>query len=87
MDAVRQHRPDPTAGRTLMHGDYHPGNLLWRDGALTGVIDWNGARLGSRWFDVAYCRADVAALFGHASHHSSAKPSRNSVSDPAERTG
>ncbi|MFC7622093.1 phosphotransferase family protein [Microlunatus sp. GCM10028923] len=64
LEALRQHRPDPTAGTTLMHGDYHPGNLLWRDGMLTGVIDWNGARLGSRWFDLAYCRADVAALFG-----------------------
>ncbi len=64
VDAIRQHRPDPTASTTLMHGDCHPGNLLWRDGVLTGVVDWNGARLGSRWFDLAYCRADVAVLFG-----------------------
>lgn len=64
IDAIRQHRPDPTGSTILMHGDFHPGNLLWHDGVLTGVVDWNGTRLGSRWFDLAYCRADVAVLFG-----------------------
>ena len=24
----------------LLHGDYWPGNVLWKNGALVGVIDW-----------------------------------------------
>lgn len=63
VEAIRWHLPRP--GRSvLMHGDFHPGNIMWRHGTLTGVLDWGGARLGSRWFDLAYCRADVALLFG-----------------------
>ena len=27
----------------LMHGDYWPGNTLWKDGRLVGIIDWEDA--------------------------------------------
>ena len=46
------------------HGDLHPGNVIWTRGKLSGVVDWSGARIGSRWYEVAYCRADVALLLG-----------------------
>lgn len=62
--AIRRHRPSPDRSPVLMHGDFHPGNIVWSQGTLTGVVDWSGARLGSRWFDLAYCRADLALLFG-----------------------
>jgi len=29
------------AGRTFLHGDYHPANLIVHDGRLTGIIDFN----------------------------------------------
>lgn len=64
VEAIRRHHPGPDGSSVLMHGDFHPGNIVWRQGTLTGVVDWSGARLGSRWFDLAYCRADVALLFG-----------------------
>ncbi len=64
VEAIRRHHPGPDGSSVLMHGDYHPGNIVWSRGTLTGVVDWSGARLGSRWFDLAYCRADVAVLFG-----------------------
>lgn len=64
VEAIRRHRPSPDRSPVLMHGDFHPGNIVWSQGTLTGVVDWSGARLGSRWFDLAYCRADVALLFG-----------------------
>ena len=32
--------------RTAMHGDFWAGNLLVAGGRLSGVIDWEGARLG-----------------------------------------
>jgi len=48
----------------LIHGDFHPCQALWRDGALTGVIDWGDLSIGPRWYEVAYCRAEIALLYG-----------------------
>ncbi|ROS75889.1 Ser/Thr protein kinase RdoA (MazF antagonist) [Curtobacterium sp. PhB130] len=48
----------------LMHGDFHPGNVLWKDGVVSAVVDWSASRVGPRWFEVAYSRADIALLFG-----------------------
>lgn len=38
--------------------------MLWQDGALTGVVDWSGASLAPRGFDVGWCRLDLALLHG-----------------------
>ena len=48
----------------LVHGDFWPGNLLWRDGRLLAVVDWEDAELGDPLFDVAVCRLDLLMLFG-----------------------
>lgn len=64
VEAIRRHHPGPAKSAVLMHGDFHPGNIVWSRGRLTGVVDWSAARLGSRWFELAYCRADVALLRG-----------------------
>ena len=48
----------------LVHGDYWPGNLLWQRQRLTGVVDWEAARLGDPAEDVGTCRADLVMLFG-----------------------
>ncbi|WP_314176543.1 phosphotransferase family protein [Streptomyces winkii] len=50
--------------RVLSHFDYWSGNVLWRDGVLTGVIDWSGASLAPRGFDAGWCRLDLALLHG-----------------------
>jgi aminoglycoside phosphotransferase (APT) family kinase protein len=50
--------------RVLTHYDYWSGNVLWQDGRLTGVIDWDGAGLAPRGFDVGWCRLDLALLHG-----------------------
>jgi len=52
------------ARRTLVHGDYWPGNILWSRGRLVGVIDWEQPRLGDPTKDVATCRGDLSILFG-----------------------
>jgi len=37
----------------LLHGDWHPGNLLFRQGEVVSVIDFDSARLETRVADVA----------------------------------
>lgn len=49
---------------TLLHGDYWPGNVLWRDGTLVAVIDWEDARIGDPIADVANCRLELAMTLG-----------------------
>jgi aminoglycoside phosphotransferase (APT) family kinase protein len=65
LDVLRAAWPWPSSNdSTLLHGDYWPGNVLWKDGALVGVIDWEEARRGDPLFDVAVGRLDLAWAFG-----------------------
>jgi aminoglycoside phosphotransferase (APT) family kinase protein len=48
----------------LLHGDFWPGNLLWRDGRLVAVVDWEDAQLGDPLSDVANSRLDLLMLLG-----------------------
>ena len=48
----------------LLHGDYWPGNILWRDEQLAAVIDWEDARLGDPLIDLAISRLDLLWIFG-----------------------
>ena len=47
----------------LTHADYWSGNVVWRDGRLTGIVDWSGAARGPRGYDLAWCRLDLVLLF------------------------
>ena len=49
---------------TLLHGDFWPGNVLWRDGRLVAVIDWEDAKLGNPLEDVAITRFDTLFIYG-----------------------
>ncbi|MHC4948270.1 MAG: phosphotransferase enzyme family protein [Planctomycetota bacterium] len=37
----------------LLHGDWHPGNLLFREGEVVAVLDFDSARMEPRLIDVA----------------------------------
>ena len=52
------------AGFVLLHGDFWPGNMLWRDGALAAALDWEDAATGDPLSDVAIARLDLAIFFG-----------------------
>jgi homoserine kinase type II len=39
--------------RRILHGDWHPGNLLYRDGAIAAVLDFDSARVEPRMIDLA----------------------------------
>jgi aminoglycoside phosphotransferase (APT) family kinase protein len=57
--AVGAEHPGPLQGDDAVHVDYHPGNLLAVGGAITGVIDWDGAGRGDRRFDLVTLRFGV----------------------------
>lgn len=57
-------QPPPEAPPTVIHRDYHPGNVLWRYGRLSGVTDWVNASNGPRGIDVAHCGVNLTALVG-----------------------
>ena len=48
----------------LLHGDYWPGNLIWRDGRIAAVIAWEDAELGDPLFDLAITRLELLWLLG-----------------------
>lgn len=50
----------------LLHGDFWPGNCLWRNGRLTAVIDWEDAQLGDPLIDLAQSRSEIVWIFGPA---------------------
>lgn len=57
--------PLPQGNRSaLLHGDFWPGNLLWRDGRLVAVIDWEDAALGDPLADLANTRLEILWAFG-----------------------
>jgi aminoglycoside phosphotransferase (APT) family kinase protein len=51
------------APEVLAHCDYWSGNVVWRDGRLTGIVDWSGGARGPRGFDLGWCRLDLVLLY------------------------
>ena len=62
--SVRERPGDRTDAEVLLHHDFHHGNILWHGSRVTGVLDWNEARLGPPDCDVAYCSVDIAMTHG-----------------------
>ena len=56
----RQLRDEP---RVLSHNDFWSGNTVWLQGRLTGIVDWSGAGLAPRGYDLAWCRQDLVFLY------------------------
>jgi aminoglycoside phosphotransferase (APT) family kinase protein len=55
--------PEP-ADAVLLHRDYHPGNVLWNHGNVSGVVDWVNASIGCAHADVGHCRMVLALSWG-----------------------
>ena len=58
------HQPPLDPDRVFIHRDYHPGNVLWRRGRVTGVVDWQAASVGPRSVDVFWCWSNLIGQFG-----------------------
>jgi aminoglycoside phosphotransferase (APT) family kinase protein len=62
------YRARRSSGSSLIHRDFHPGNLLVDVGGITGVVDWGELTLGDPAVDVAWTRmilsTEVSAELG-----------------------
>ena len=62
IEAVKE--PGPGYNECFIHRDYHPSNILWVNGRISGVVDWVNACRGPAGIDVAWCRHNLASLHG-----------------------
>lgn len=56
--------PAPAYETCFIHRDYHPCNVLWKNGEVSGVVDWVNACKGPAGADVGHCRLNLALLYG-----------------------
>lgn len=55
--------PAPEYSPVFIHRDYHPVNVLWQDGQISGVVDWPNGCLGPAGVDVGHCRINLAQMY------------------------
>lgn len=55
---------EPSGEVVLLHRDYHPGNVLWSGGAVSGIVDWPNACRGVAALDVGHCQRDIVMTHG-----------------------
>jgi aminoglycoside phosphotransferase (APT) family kinase protein len=60
----------PQNRANLLHGDFWPGNILYRDGRIVAVIDWEDAKTGDPLADLANSRLEILWAFGRDAMHS-----------------
>jgi len=64
-DVLESTAPVPQRNESvLLHGDYWPGNILWKDGQLAAVIDWEDASVGDPLSDFANSRLEILWAVG-----------------------
>jgi len=57
--------PDHAGPTVLVQGDTGPGQFLFDNGHITGVIDWELAKFGDPMYDLAWVRGrDMSYPFG-----------------------
>ncbi len=61
---ARLAEPPPAYQPTFLHRDFQPGNVLWDDGRVSGVVDWVETSSGPADLDVAHCASNLATLHG-----------------------
>ena len=47
-----ENRPEAPERAVICHGDFHPINILVRDGQVRGVLDWSGFLVGDPAYDI-----------------------------------
>ena len=63
-DWLGENRPEERETPAVCHGDFHPGNVMVDDGAVSGVIDWPGASFADAEHDVSVTLVLVGVVAG-----------------------
>jgi aminoglycoside phosphotransferase (APT) family kinase protein len=58
----REQRRQVPSALCLSHDDFWPGNVLWRRGRVSAVIDWSEAVIGEPARDVAQCSFELSLI-------------------------
>lgn len=66
IDALMELPQPSLAPQVLRHGDFWPGNVLWADGEISAVIDWENALLGPAVADLAISQLDMWWIGGES---------------------
>jgi aminoglycoside phosphotransferase (APT) family kinase protein len=53
----------PAYEPVFIHRDFHPLNVLWANGSVSGVVDWVNGCVGPAAVDVAHCRLNLALMY------------------------
>jgi aminoglycoside phosphotransferase (APT) family kinase protein len=48
----------------LLHGDLWPGNVLWHEGQIAAIVDWEDAAIGDPLRDLAVSRLELLWAYG-----------------------
>ncbi|MDQ0879377.1 aminoglycoside phosphotransferase family protein [Peribacillus sp. V2I11] len=48
----------------ILHGDYWPGNILWKEDKLVSIIDWEDSGLGDPLADLANSQLEISYHYG-----------------------
>jgi len=54
----------PSYTPRLIHRDYHPTNVLWENGKVSGIVDWVNCCYGPAGIDTGHCRVNLVQLYG-----------------------
>jgi len=65
MNWLRQHPPSNPDAPSICHGDFHPLNLLYDGGKVTGILDWGGLTLADPAYDVGNTLVLLTIAFRH----------------------
>lgn len=60
-----ENRPSECDFSSICHGDFHPGNLLAKDRAVSAILDWSCCQIGDPVMDVA----STLVVFNAATKH------------------
>jgi aminoglycoside phosphotransferase (APT) family kinase protein len=63
LDATWSSGEQLAPGQIVCHGDAAPWNVVWRDNKLVGLIDFDHARPGAAFDDVAYALRYIAPFY------------------------
>lgn len=62
---LTENRPSDYEHPSICHGDFHPYNLLAKDGEVTAILDWSSCRVGDPASDIA----STLVIFNAATKH------------------